>query len=58
MSQPSAIPVFSSFRALQKTHPDLYYAADTQRKMLNAQKRLGAEFYDLLHNHGDRDASV
>jgi hypothetical protein len=50
MSQPSAIPVFSSFRALKKTHPDLYYTADTHRQMLNAEKRLGAEFYDLLQD--------
>ena len=54
MSHPNP-PVFSSFRALRNTHPDLYHTADTHRKMLNAQKRLGAEFYDLLqdkeHNH-------
>ena len=51
-------PVFSSFRALQKTRPDLYYTADTHRKMLNAQKRLGSEFYDLLHDKEQNHASV
>ena len=51
-------PVFSSFRALRNTHPDLYYTADTHRKMLNAQKRLGAEFYDLLQDKEHSHASV
>ena len=51
-------PVFSSFRALRSTHPDLYYTADTHRKMLNAQKRLGAEFYDLLQDKEHNHASV
>ena len=43
-------PVLSSFRALRNTHPDLYYTADTHRKMLNAQKRLGPQFYDLIQD--------
>jgi len=51
-------PVFSSFRALRNTHPDLYYTADTHRKMLNAQKHLGAEFYDLLKDKEQNHASV
>ena len=42
------VPLFSSFRRLRQTNPDLYYTADTHRKMLNAQKRLGIKFYDLL----------
>ena len=42
------IPVFSTFIALRNTHPDLYYTADTHRKMINAQKHLGDEFYDLI----------
>jgi len=44
------IPVFSSFRRLRVTNPDLYYTADTHRKMLNAQRRLGPKFYDLIHD--------
>jgi len=44
------IPVFSSFRRLRVTNPDLYYTADTHRKMLNAQRRLGSQFYDLLQD--------
>ena len=44
------IPVFSSFRRLRITNPDLYYTADTHRKMLNAQKRLGSKFYDLIQD--------
>ena len=51
-------PVFSSFRALRNTNPDLYYTADTHRKMLNAQRRLGAEFYDLLQDKEQNHASV
>ncbi len=51
-------PVFSSFRTLRNTHPDLYYTADNHRKMLNAQKRLGAEFYDLLQDKDYNHASV
>lgn len=43
-------PVFSSFRRLRITNPDLYYTADTHRKMLNAQKRLGSKFYDLIQD--------
>ena len=44
------IPVFSSFRRLRVTNPDLYYTADTHRKMLNAQRRFGPQFYDLIHD--------
>ena len=44
------IPVFSSFRRLRVTNPDLYYTADTHRKMLNAQRRLGPQFYDLIQD--------
>jgi len=44
------IPVFSSFRRLRVTNPDLYYTVDTHRKMLNAQRRLGPKFYDLIHD--------
>ena len=44
------VPVFSSFRRLRITNPDLYYTADTHRKMLNAQKRLGSKFYDLIQD--------
>ena len=44
------IPVFSSFRRLRVTNPDLYYTADTHRKMLNAQKQLGSKFYDLIQD--------
>jgi hypothetical protein len=43
-------PVFSSFQKLRHTHPDLYYSADTHRKMLNAQKQLGSKFYDLIQD--------
>ena len=44
------IPVFSSFRRLRVTNPDLYYTADTHRKMLNAQRQLGPQFYDLIQD--------
>ena len=44
------IPVFSSFRRLRVTNPDLYYTADTHRKMLYAQRRLGPHFYDLIQD--------
>lgn len=47
-------PVFSSFRRLRQTHPDLYYQVDTYRKMLIAQKKLGAAFYDLM-SEGQND---
>ena len=52
------IPVFSTFMALRNTHPDLYYTVDTHRKMLNAQKCLGSEFYDLLQEKEHKNASV
>ena len=52
------IPVFSTFIALRKTYPDLYYTLETHRKMLNAQKRLGAEFYDLLDEQAGDDAPI
>lgn len=51
-------PIFSSFRALRNSNPDLYYSADTHRKMLNAQRRLGLKFYDLVHLDENDDASV
>ena len=44
------IPVFSSFRRLRVTNPDLSYTPDTHRKMLNAQRRLGPQFYDLIQD--------
>ena len=40
-------PVFSSFRKLKHTNPEMYYLARTAKEMILAQKKLGSAFYDL-----------
>ena len=47
------IPVFSSYRKLRHTQPDQYFTLETQRRMYQDQKDLGAAFFDLMQEVKD-----
>ena len=39
---------FSSYRKLKHSNPDAYYKAATIAEMVQAQRKLGKAFYDLM----------
>ena len=49
MSQPNTSRVlFSSYRKLKHSNPDAYHKASTIAEMVQAQRKLGRAFYDLM----------
>ena len=39
---------FSSYRKLKHSNPDAYHKASTIAEMVQAQRKLGRAFYDLM----------
>ena len=39
---------FSSYRKLRRSNPDAYHKASTIAEMVQAQRKLGRAFYDLM----------
>ena len=39
---------FSSYRKLKHSNPDAYHKASTIAEMVQAQRKLGRDFYDLM----------
>lgn len=39
---------FSSYRKLRHSNPDAYYKASTIAEMVQAQRKFGKAFYDLM----------
>ena len=49
MSHQDTAPVFfSSYRKLKHSNPDAYHKASTIAEMVQAQRKLGKAFYDLM----------